>query len=55
MPDHTHILVSIKPDSAISDLVGDIPVEMGNCMIKFSSVGAIYSQQKNTTYKNLAP
>lgn len=24
MPDHTHILVSIKPDTAISDLVRDI-------------------------------
>jgi putative transposase len=46
MPDHTHLLVSIKPDIAISDLVRDIKANTTSFMKEKQFVNEMFSWQE---------
>ena len=46
MPDHTHLLISIKPDIKISDLVRDVKANSSSFIKKLSSANAGFSWQE---------
>ena len=46
MPDHTHILVGLKPDEALSDLVGRIKTGSSNHINKQRWIGCRFSWQE---------
>ena len=46
MPDHTHILISLKPDIAISDLVRDIKANSSSFIKEKKFVGNLFSWQE---------
>lgn len=46
MPDHTHILVSMKPDIAVSDLVRDIKANSSSFVKEKKFVNSIFSWQE---------
>ena len=46
MPDHTHILVSIKPDVSISDLVRDIKANSSSFIKEKNLVSNSFSRQE---------
>ncbi len=46
MPDHTHILIGLKPDMALSDLVGDIKTGSSNHINKGRWVPGRFSWQE---------
>jgi REP-associated tyrosine transposase len=45
MPDHTHILVSIKPDISISDLVRDIKANSSSFIKEKRCLNSLFSWQ----------
>jgi len=46
MPDHTHVLLSLKPNSAPSDLIGDIKTGSTNHINEQRWIGCRFSWQK---------
>jgi putative transposase len=46
MPDHTHILIGLKPDQSLSDLVGKIKTGSGNYINAQRWIGCRFSWQE---------
>jgi hypothetical protein len=50
MPDHTHILVGLKPDEALSDLIGRIKLDQPITSTNSDGLAAVFRGRKGLVH-----